>query len=141
MVKKKYSRLAKWVVEEATALKSLLTKKQVKRLKKAKNISVDQVDGCIYGIIFKGNSTDDDAQELVQKCAPRWFNSTDNIKKKDSTKEYNYLHFSCIEVALMRMSASDIQNLVDFLTDKQYELRLNPENWKNGKHGSVFPLA
>lgn len=52
MVKKKYSRLAKWVVEEATALK-MLTKKQVKRLKKAKNISVDQVDGCIYGIIFK----------------------------------------------------------------------------------------
>lgn len=141
MAKKKYSRLAKWVVEEATALKSLLTKKQVKRLKKAKNISVDQVDGCIYGIIFKGNSIDDDAQELVQKCAPRWFNLTDNIKKKDSTKEYNYLHFSCIEVALFRMSASDIQNLVDFLTDKQYELRLNPENWKNGKHGSVFPLA
>ena len=141
MVKKKYSRLAKWVVEEATALKSLLTKKQVKRLKKAKNISVDQVDGCIYGIIFKGNSTDDDAQDLVQKCTPRWFNSTNNIKKKDSTKEYNYLHFSCIEVALMRMSASDIQNLVDFLTDKQYELRLNPEKWKNGKHGSLFPLA
>jgi hypothetical protein len=141
MVKKKYSRLAKWVLEEATALKSLLTKKQVKRLKKAKKLTVDQVDGCIYGIIFKGNSIDDDAQELVKKCTPRWFNLTDNIKKKNSTKEYNYLHFSCIEVALMRMSASDIQNLVDFLTDKQYELRLNPKNWKYGKHGLNFSLA
>ena len=141
MAKKKYVRLTKWVIKEATALKSLLTKKQVKRLKKAESLTVDQIDACIYGIIFKGNSINDDAQEVIKKCSPRWFGSTEDIKKKDSTKKYSYLSFSCIEVALMCMPKEDIQNMVNFLTDKQYDLHLNPENWKKDKHGSVFQLG
>ena len=141
MAKKKYVRLAKWVIKEATALKSLLTKKQVKRLKKAENITVEEIDGCIYAIIFEGNSIDDDAQEVMKKCSPRWFRSTEDIKKKDSTKKYSYSSFSCIEVALMCMPKEDIQNLVNFLTDKQYDLHLTPESWGKGKHGAVFQLG
>jgi len=141
MAKKKYVRLAKWVTKEATALKSLLTKKQVKRLKKAETISVDLTDGCIYAIIFNGNSTDGDAQEIMEKCSPRWFKSTNQIKKKHSTKQYGYFNFSCIEVAIMCMSPKDIQNLVNFLTDKKEELILNPGDWEYEKHGTVFQLG
>lgn len=150
MAKKKYVRLAKWATKEATALKSLLTKKQVKRLKKAETISVDLTDGCIYAIIFNGNSIDGDAQEIMEKCSPRWFKSTPldvylqrkaQIKKKHSTKQYGYSNFSCIEVAIMCMPPKDIENLVNFLTDKKEELILNPGDWEYEKHGTVFQLG
>ena len=138
MAKKKYLRLAKWVIKEATTLKQLLTKKQIKKLKKAKSIEVDAIDGCLYAIIGGGNTAYHKAQYLIEKATPRRFDAIENIRKKDSTKDGE--GYSCIEAALNYMPQKDIQSLIDFLLDRQYSLILTPNEWKYGKHGSIFTI-
>ena len=141
MIKKKNARLAKWVIKEATALKSLLTKKQAKRLKKAEYICPDQRDECLYGTIVADDSSNSEATELMGKVTPRWFRGIEKACKPSKARREGWcVNYTCIEVALCRMPQVDVKNLVLFLTGEKDDLILHPSTWKFQKYGSTFQL-